>query len=198
MGTESAKICVSNHFWGFSCRFVSNNRPTGFDCDDTLQGVSIRRFSKKVSKVQRSTHLYSSHHLISRSCFAPLCVRLLPRSHMADDKKMLTPYEETLLNALRREPTGLEMWKTVSGGNPNAKHREITSMLLFAMDTCTKLEAEFWADWGTLLGALRVNKNFCFLCSTFTLTSKNSLQHFATASGRDSLGLGFRPELPNG
>lgn len=64
-----------------------------------------------------------------------------------------TAYEQTLLNALRREPTGLEMWKVV--GNPNQKHREITAMLIYSLDKCSALGAEGWADWGTLLGVLR-------------------------------------------
>ena len=28
-------------------------------------------------------------------------------------------------------------------------------MLLFTLDICNKLDAEYWADWGTLLGVQR-------------------------------------------
>ena len=65
----------------------------------------------------------------------------------------ITAYEETLLNALRSEPTKLEMWITY--GNPNRSHRDVTAMLLYTLDVCNKLEAEYWADWGTILGVLR-------------------------------------------
>lgn len=51
---------------------------------------------------------------------------------------------------MRSDPTGLQMWIKI--GNPNACHRIITNMLLFTLDVCNKLEAEYWADWGTLLG----------------------------------------------
>ena len=65
----------------------------------------------------------------------------------------ITAYEETLLTALRSDPAKLDMW--MNEKNPNRSHRDVTAMLLYTLDVCNKLEAEYWADWGTILGVLR-------------------------------------------
>jgi hypothetical protein len=84
----------------------------------------------------------------------------------------LTAYEQTLLNALRMEPRSLDMW--IKLGNPNKYHRDITAMLLHTLDVFNALEVEYWADYGTLLGALR-HRGVIPVTLTLTLTLTTTL-----------------------
>eukprot|EP00759_Apiculatamorpha_spiralis_P028194 PhF_6_TR30717/c0_g1_i1/m.45202 len=62
-------------------------------------------------------------------------------------------YEARLHRALKEKPVAYDMWSLVR--TPTKNHRIVVAMLLRTIDLCNEHNIEYWADWGTVLGALR-------------------------------------------